>query len=540
MFKNYFTLNRHVVEVNALLSGYTLSSVFTQEKDKLILCFINNPDELFVEINTDQSFPYFIIREKFSRAKKNTLDFFHDFLPSKLESIQIAEYDRIIKFNIKNACIYFFIRGKETNVFLIDELSNIFPFKKMNDEKSIADEIVQLKFTDAFLSTAITFDKSDEDSPLHSRKYPYLGKEILSLFDKRSKNNPEISKQILMNQILQEIKTNNPFLYKDKLLGKLNLSFFPDDTESNLEIVSFERINDALKYFISEKQKDYKQIEAKKSPVENLEKKLVHLEKKQQHLSNRILAGCKDQEYQRIGNLLLLNLWKIKTGDKKIELEDIYQSNQLIVIDLNPKYNPKENADSYFQKAKSERKDYDESKRLINDVDKEINKLKKQLSEFNSTNPEKFSSDSISSIGTKNRLTQTAPQNSRSKFRQFILHEKYLIFVGKNSKNNDELTTSYAKQNDYWFHARSVSGSHVVLRWDKSLGEIQKSILEKAASVAAFYSKAKTSGLVPVSYAQKKYVIKRKGMEPGKVALLREKVLIVKPEIPKECKIITD
>jgi predicted ribosome quality control (RQC) complex YloA/Tae2 family protein len=409
----------------------------------------------------------------------------------------------------------------------------------MNDEKSIVDEILQLKFTDAFLSTTINFDKSHEDSQLHSKKYPYLGKEILSLLDKRSKNSHEISKQSLMNQILHDIKSNNPFLYKDRLSGKLNLSFFPEDTESTLELVSFEKINDALKYFISQKQKDYKLIEAEKSPAENLEKKLVHLEKKQQHLSNRVLAGCKDQEYQRIGNLLLLNLWKIKTGDKKIQLEDIYQSNQPIVIELNPKYNPKENADSYFKKAKSERKDYEESKRLLNEVKKDIDKLKQKLSEFNLTDVGQFSSDSTSSFGTKKRLAQTN-QNSKNKFRHFILHEKYLIFVGKNSKNNDELTTSFAKQNDYWLHARSVSGSHVVLRWDKSLGEIQKSILEKAASIAAFYSKAKTSGLVPVSYTEKKYVIKRKGMEPGKVALLKEKVLIVKPEIPKECKIITD
>src|SRR3989304_1247309 len=135
---------------------------------------------------------------------------------------------------------------------------------------------------------------------------------------------------------------------------------------------------------------------------------------------------------------------------------------------------------------------------------------------------------------------KSSSQDEKSRFRQFILYDKYPIFVGKNSKNNDKLTTSFAKQNDYWFHARSVSGSHVVLRYNKSQGDIQKIILEKVASVAAFYSKAKTSGLVPVSYTQKKYVIKRKGMEPGKVYLLKEKVLIVRPEIPKECKLVTE
>jgi predicted ribosome quality control (RQC) complex YloA/Tae2 family protein len=97
------------------------------------------------------------------------------------------------------------------------------------------------------------------------------------------------------------------------------------------------------------------------------------------------------------------------------------------------------------------------------------------------------------------------------------------------------LTTKFAKQNDYWFHARSVSGSHAVLRVENYKEGIPKPILKKAASIAAYHSKAKTSKLTPVSYTLKKYVVKRKGMEPGKVNLLKEEVLLVTPEIPGGC-----
>jgi predicted ribosome quality control (RQC) complex YloA/Tae2 family protein len=62
--------------------------------------------------------------------------------------------------------------------------------------------------------------------------------------------------------------------------------------------------------------------------------------------------------------------------------------------------------------------------------------------------------------------------------------------------------------------------------------------LKAAASLAAYHSKAKTSGMAPVSYTQKKYVTKKKGMDPGKVALLKEAVLIVKPEIPEGCEYV--
>jgi len=78
------------------------------------------------------------------------------------------------------------------------------------------------------------------------------------------------------------------------------------------------------------------------------------------------------------------------------------------------------------------------------------------------------------------------------------------VYVGKDSKNNDLLTTRFAKQNDFWFHARSVSGSHVVLRVENTKEIIPKSVLKKVAALAAFHSKAKTAGVVPVGHKEKR------------------------------------
>jgi predicted ribosome quality control (RQC) complex YloA/Tae2 family protein len=234
-----------------------------------------------------------------------------------------------------------------------------------------------------------------------------------------------------------------------------------------------------------------------------------------------------------------MNLGNIERSTIAINLENIYDSNKIISINLKPELDLKENIKHYFDKAKSERKDFDTSKILLSETIKKIERMKVSIFRENEMYSEEYHPDSTGSTKSKEGKKKSL-KTAGSKFRQFILYEKHLIVVGKNSKNNDELTTGFAKQNDYWFHARSVSGSHVVLRYDKSHGEIQKIVLEKAASIAAYYSKAKTSGLVPVSFTQKKYVVKRKGMPPGTVALLKEKVLIVKPEIPKECKLIIE
>ena len=139
----------------------------------------------------------------------------------------------------------------------------------------------------------------------------------------------------------------------------------------------------------------------------------------------------------------------------------------------------------------------------------------------------------------KNEIPRSPKDELKDKFRQYKIENKYLLFVGRDSKNNDLLTIKFAKQNDYWFHARSVPGSHVVLRIENTKEVVPKNVLKKAASIAAYHSKAKTSGLAPVSYSLKKYVVKKKGMEPGKVALLKEEVLLVKPEIPEGCEYIS-
>lgn len=91
-----------------------------------------------------------------------------------------------------------------------------------------------------------------------------------------------------------------------------------------------------------------------------------------------------------------------------------------------------------------------------------------------------------------------------------MIEGKYDLYVGKDSKNNDLLTTKFAKQNDYWLHARGASGSHAVLRIHNTKEPVPKSVLKKSASIAAFHSKAKTAGIVPVAFTFKKYVVKKK------------------------------
>jgi predicted ribosome quality control (RQC) complex YloA/Tae2 family protein len=119
------------------------------------------------------------------------------------------------------------------------------------------------------------------------------------------------------------------------------------------------------------------------------------------------------------------------------------------------------------------------------------------------------------------------------RFRRFVVEGGHEIYVGKNATNNDELTVRFARPNDYWFHARGTSGSHVVLRWSDAKSKPPKDAIRHAASLAAYYSGARNARMVPVAYTLKKYVRKPKGAAPGSVVMEREEVIMAEPKLPE-------
>jgi predicted ribosome quality control (RQC) complex YloA/Tae2 family protein len=102
--------------------------------------------------------------------------------------------------------------------------------------------------------------------------------------------------------------------------------------------------------------------------------------------------------------------------------------------------------------------------------------------------------------------------------------------VGKNAKNNDELTLKFAHKDDLWLHAKGVSGSHVIIKHKAQLA-FPASVIEYAAQIAAHYSSAAGSSLVPVIYTPKKFVRKPKGANPGQVSVEKEELLLVEPKL---------
>ncbi|MES5892853.1 MULTISPECIES: NFACT RNA binding domain-containing protein [Bacillus cereus group] len=254
------------------------------------------------------------------------------------------------------------------------------------------------------------------------------------------------------------------------------------------------------------------------------EKKLIKLEKTLQD------AGKADK-YQLFGELLTANMYALKKGDKEIEVVNYYDENGgTVKITLNPLKTPSENAQRYFQK-------YQKAKNSVAIVEEQIVKTNEEILYFDSLlqQMEAASSKDIEEIreelAEEGYVRNRKKKNAKKKPTKPVL-DKYLasdgteIFVGKNNKQNDYLTTKFSRRDEIWLHTKDIPGSHVVIR---SL-EPTEETLHEAAKIAAYYSKAKDSSSVPVDFTKVRNVKKPSGAKLGFVTYDNQQTLYVTPD----------
>lgn len=114
---------------------------------------------------------------------------------------------------------------------------------------------------------------------------------------------------------------------------------------------------------------------------------------------------------------------------------------------------------------------------------------------------------------------------------QYELSDGWIAQAGRTDADNDRLSLKHANPDDWWFHAHGLPGSHVLLRARPDM-EPSRAILKEAAAIAAFHSKAREAGTVPVSATHASNVTKPKDAKPGTVTIRKETVLMVRPSIP--------
>lgn len=286
-----------------------------------------------------------------------------------------------------------------------------------------------------------------------------------------------------------------------------------------------------------------------KGQITNLEKdlnsKLANNQRKQERMKEDLADAERADEYEHLGNLLLANLQHITSGAETIRLIDSQTDQQTeIEISLNPKRSPVDNANEYIKRSKKGRKGVPIIEKRMADTNLQNEQIHQFLNRLhNITNNESFAQlreeleahKLVKAPKTKQQTHQNKKRQSGEIHpRRYRTRDGWLVLVGRNNQENDKLTKSSARD-DIFLHVHGCPGSHVILKQEGRAEKPPKSTMKEAASLAAYWSKARNAKLAPVSYTEIRYVNKPKGAPAGLVTIKNEKSIMVEPrEIRKE------
>ena len=499
MITNWYTLEKLALYLNEKLSVEVISEAITFNKNELILLNIN-PYNPSVKINLFNPFQ-FILLENFSKPKKY-IKIFPDLKNDIITSVKIDKKDRNIWFNLKNgSAIVVIFRSNSGNILYLNDTEQI-SFKKLKNKPM--DKIHFCKKEPIFTDIFDNF-----------RFNNFWGKNYNKFFGIGSNE---------YNELIKIINNSNGNIVD----GRFVLNRNSNEEKFNLETFYKNYKNFIIKKLINNNfDKEYSKIKTK------LLDQLQNDHKSIKHLGNIDKLDKRIEKFRFFGDTLSIFQTKINESNTEFEIPDIYQKSQFEnTIKLQPNLNIHQNIKYYYDKAKKLEKrkieNIKEESSLKTQYKKNL-KIYKFFEKINNYKELKLWEESNKALLQKiQKAKNKQKDNSRVPYKEFITKNGWKIWVGKSARDNDKMTFELANKNDLWLHSQHTTGSHVIIRKDGKK-EIPMNIIEYAAKLAARYSDAKHSNLVPVAYTIKKYVTKRKGFTAGKVTYQFEKSILVNP-----------
>ena len=305
--------------------------------------------------------------------------------------------------------------------------------------------------------------------------------------------------------------------------------------EGALTVRRFETFGELLDTFFSDRDR-LARMKARSADIGKLLNNGIDRLSRKINLQRADRKKCADREQLRIkGDLLQANLYRIERGATSVTVENFYdENNATVTIRLDPTVSPAMNAQRCY-------KEYNKAKTREVMLTEQIQKATEELAYLESVQEMLSRCESeaeLSAIREELReqgyiKTQKGASKRKDKPLPPIEYESsdgFRILVGRNNKQNDQLTLRTANKNDLWLHTKEIHGSHVIIVADGK--EISDTAIMEAARIAAMHSKGKDSAQVPVDYTRVKNVSKPNGALPGKVIYVNYNTVYVTPGIP--------
>lgn len=253
----------------------------------------------------------------------------------------------------------------------------------------------------------------------------------------------------------------------------------------------------------------------------------------------RLQQSDQADEYRQQADLLMAHLQSWEPGMKSIALPD-FDSAEPVTISLDPEKNAVQNAQSLYKRHQKLKRARNAVEPLLAEVKAELNYLEQveaTLSQLdNYSNPEDLQTlEEIREELIQQKYIEDPEYRSATRSEEashphhFRTPSGFELLIGRNNRQNDQLTFRIAGDYDLWFHTQEIPGSHVLMRLEPGAVP-EEADLQFAADLAAYYSRSRQSDRVPVIYTEPKHVYKPKGAKPGVAIYKQERVIWGRPQ----------
>ena len=518
-----------IKEIKEKILRYKLTKIFQYDRVSFSLFFGKNNLIFQVKDNStifylkDEKDPNTDFQSKFLLSLKKHLQ------NSILINIRQEGFDRIVYFDfeklnqfgdVEKYTLIIEIMGKASNIFLTskDKILSALYFTSIDVGNRVT--MTGARYTLPFEEKKISpLYLEDENFPFKTetfmekiegvgRAFALECSQDYHTFKKYLSSYKPVMYEIINRGKIQKVLTYNEF-------SEFNQK---ENTTLENERKYFETLNEGLNAYFKTTITSNVISEKKKNLLKYVDSQIKKFKKIEKNIKVDLKKNENFEKYKNIGDILAANMHQIKYGMKKITVFDFY-NNEEVTINLDPLLSPNDNLNFYYNK-------YNKGKRTISALDSRFLDIQNEIRYFEEI--KMFIEKENDFIGIEEIENELNLSNSGNKIKNKIKLNKpkkrellsfdykgFQIFVGRNNKENEEISFSKGQPNDIWMHAKDIPGSHVLVLRNNQ--KVPDDVLLHAATLACDYSKAKKGDKVTVDYCERKFVKKIKNSKPGNV-----------------------
>ncbi|MEE1014707.1 MAG: NFACT RNA binding domain-containing protein [Lachnospiraceae bacterium] len=562
-------------ELNDKLLGGRIRKIAQPENDELLLTIKSAEGTFRLLISASASLPLIYLTEN-NKPSPLTAPNFCMLLRKHIENGKIVGIsqpglERIIRFDVehldelgdlRHKTLVVEIMGKHSNIIFCDEQSRIVDsIKHVSLQMSSVREVLpgRTYFIPVTQEKADPLELSLETfTELIGCKSTKLAKAIYTSYTGIS---PVAANEVVFRTGLNAEMSGNALSEMEMLHLYKTFSYFMEDTKAgnfapqivyngktpveysalpmtmyeDFESVSDESISKILETYYAERN-TVTRIRQRSVDLRKIVQTALERSRKKYDIQAKQLKDTEKRDTYRIyGELLTTYGYSAEPGAKSLDVLNYY-TNEEITIPLDPQLTALENAKKYFDKYAKLKRTYEAVTELLEETGSEVEHLDSISTALDIALSEEDLVEIKEELMEYGYIKKRHPGGKKPKITSkpfhYISSDGYHMYVGKNNFQNEELTFKFATGNDWWFHAKGVPGSHVIVKAEGD-SDMPDATFEEAGRLAAYYSQNRGNEKVEIDYIQKKHVKKPKGGKPGFVVYYTNYSLIIDSDISK-------